>query len=192
MTVRKLKLSSRLPLLLDEAATVIIFVSSMLHHTKLRRDKEKALWAHMLAIGDDMLQNIRTNPSKYIKPKRLTLNSEPSMSHDEVRDFARQPMPNILSTATAVTAEILTKMSAHILCAPQTTSFITSEHPCVIFDPDPNMQLLALGSKSIEIIFPISPQLMVIFFWMLPIEQFQYMEINESEEEVDVILLFIN
>jgi len=73
MTVRKLKLSPRLRLSLDEAATVIIFVSSMLHRTKLRRDKEKASWGHMLAIGDDMLQNIRTNPSKYIKRKRLKI-----------------------------------------------------------------------------------------------------------------------
>ena len=180
LKIRKLKLNNRMPLSLEEVSTVIIFVASMLHRTKLRRDNEKALWSHMLAVADDAAQYLQSTPSKYIKPKKPVLNNEPSMSHDEVREFAQQPMPNMLPTATAITSDILTKMSAHILCAPNSASFITSDHPCVVFDTNPNTRLLALGSPSIEIIFPISPRLMVIFFWMTPIERFKYMEVDEA------------
>jgi hypothetical protein len=183
-SLRRNKLDSMQDLTLEDISKIIVFVSIMLHRTKLRRDNEDRQWKHILKIMDDMAETIKKNPKNAFRPLQPS-NPDNSMSHDTVRKIANEPIQSILMTAARVTGEILSRMNMHIICAPENSHFITSDHPCVVFDPVLNGKLTALGSPSIEVTFPISPKQMVIFFWGDRTEPPEYAYTQANENVVD-------
>lgn len=184
ITLRRKKLDSLKDLIFEDIINIVIFISIMLHRTKLRRDHEKRQWGHALKIMDDMAERIKKNPSQSFIPPQ-SFNSGSSMSHEDVKKVASEPIQSVLLTASRATVDILIKMNMHVVCAPENSSFITSDHPCVIFDPLYSSKHIALGCPSIEITFPLSPKKMVIFFWGDRSKEPEYAYMKAEADVVD-------
>lgn len=169
----------------EDKGAIIVFISVMLHRTKLRRDNEKKQWEHVLAVMDDMAECIKKNPQKsYILSSNLSSHGD-SMSHSDVKKIASEPIQSVLLPASRATADILKMMNMHVLCAPEGSNFITSDHPCVLFDPFNRDAPIALGNPNIEFTFPLSPKQMVIFFWGNRGEPPEYRYAQVEEDVVD-------
>lgn len=173
LTLRRKKLASIQDLTNEDILKIITFVSTMMYRTKLRRDKEKQRWSHVLQVMDDLAEQMKINPVKPL-PHLQQPDSKYSLSHADVKKFAREPIQSALPLAAEVIANILIKMNMHILNTTNETSFITSDHPCIMFDPLFSSDYLALGCPSIEVSFPISPKQLVVFFWGNPNESREY------------------
>src|SRR3990167_196688 len=164
ISLRRHKLDSMQDLTLEDRSKIIIFVSTMLHRTKSRRDCEQARWGYALELMDDLAERIRENPSYTPLPRLDSADPNTRISNEDIRKTAKEPIQSILIPAAHVTAEILAKMDMHIVCAPEGFSFITSDNPGVIFDPLLSGEYHALGCPSIEVTLPISPKQLIIFF----------------------------
>ncbi len=168
----------------EEILEIIMFAATMMYRTKLHRNKEKALWDHVLEIMDDMAEKIKTNPTRHF-PQFQSSNFENSLSHEEVKKIAQEPIQSALPVATKVIAKILAQMNIYILCTENTPGFITSDNPCIMFDPLYSSKYLALGCPSIEITLPISPKQLIIFFWSDSNQPAEYAYTIPKDELVD-------
>ncbi len=170
---KKLKLNESISR--EDEIKIIIFISAMLHRTKLCEENEKDLWEHILKVTDNMKARSTNSRSSMLEPI-IKRDNEFVLTHEDVKRIAAQPLPNLLPSATNATIEILSKMNLYILTTTSVPGFITSDHPCVLFDP--TIEHVALGSPTVEVTFPISPQLGIFFTWR-HIQQ-KYIEITES------------
>lgn len=162
--VRRDKLESFQDLSVENISQIILFVATMMYRTKMRRNKEKEHWNYALKVMDDIAKKIKRNPIKPLSQPQSS-NFENYLSHEEVRKIAQEPIQNALPVAAKVVAEILAQMSIHILCTENTPGFITSDNPCIMFDPLYTSEYIGLGCPSIEVTLPISPKQLAIFFW---------------------------
>lgn len=162
--LRRNKLANIQDLSSEDMLEIIMFAATMMYRTKLRRNKEKAHWDYALGIMDDMAEKIKTNPPRP-RPQFQSTNFENSLSHEEVKKIAQEPIQSALPVAGKVIAEILAQMNIHILCTQNMPGFITSDNPCIMFDPLYSSEYLALGCPSIEVTLPISPKQLIILFW---------------------------
>lgn len=161
-------------------AIIILFISIMLHRTKLRRDNERKKWEYVLASMNNMTECNHTDllmsyfsdqDYSLIKNKLSAVKSQ--ISYDDVKRCIIEWVPTFMASISKMTADFLAGMNMHIACAPEGSSFITSDHPCVLFDPfvEGNrkytslaQEFYALGSPGIEVTIPISPKQMVVLF----------------------------
>lgn len=65
---------------------------------------------------------------------------------------------------------IIQKMNIAFLCSPDKIKhpFITSDDPCVLFNPDLQWQRFfgpGFGQKNVQLTVPLSPEIMVVFSW---------------------------
>lgn len=183
-STQKHKLSSNQKLTPEDISNIIAFVSVMSHRTKLPRDTEVDRWNYVLKVRDNMAECIKNPLHPPLSPLQL-ISRQCSMSHEVVKKIAKEPIASILITASRVRAEILTKMNMHIICAPENLDFITSDHPCVDFDPFYSSKHIALSCQSIEITLPISPKQMVIFFWGTRNQSPEYEYVLAKEKDVN-------
>ena len=131
---------------------------------------------------DDLAEHIKKNPKRALAvlPPSKT---EHSMTHEEVRKARVNNSEHIIAAARA-TGKILALMNMHIICAPENSFFITSDHPCIVFDPIHNKHI-ALGSPSVEVTLPISPKQAIIFLWADRTHQPEYSYTQATENVVD-------
>ncbi len=115
-----------------------------------------------------MAEKIKINPTKPLS-RFQSSNFQGSLSHEEIRKIAQEPIQSTLPAAAKVIAEILAQMNIHILCTEGNPGFITSDNPCIMFDPLYSSEYLALGCPSIEVTLPISPRQLIIFFGVIEI-----------------------
>jgi hypothetical protein len=182
--LRRNKLESFHDLSIKDISEIILFASTMMHRTKLRRNKEKKHWDYVLEVMDDMAEKIKINPIKPISQFQPSM-FQGSLSHGEVKKIAQEPIQNALPVAAKVTAEILAQMNIHILCTENTPGFITSDNPCIMFDPLYSSEYLGLGCPSIEVTLPISPKQLIIFFWGDRTQPCEYAYTLVKDEVVD-------
>ena len=85
--------------------------------------------------------------------------------------------------------DVLGKMNLAFLCADRHSSFIASDSPCVLFNPELQWQRLygpGLGQKHVEVSMPLSPEISVLFSWAnnvrgyLGIDQDKVHELNRT------------
>lgn len=97
--------------------------------------------------------------------------------------LTQYPLKNSLLNITFKVGQILTRMNWGILYTVNKVGFITSDAPCVLFNPEwqkcPSMMRTpGLCLPSIEITFPVTPQLMICLSWNNVFTHNQYIQIN--------------
>ena len=90
-----------------------------------------------------------------------------SISFEEAKDVAEHPLQNLLFPQIFATIPLLIKLDFCVLEADSQTGFITSDNPCVWYDPEgykrhPHYRAPALMYPSIEITMPISPKQLIL------------------------------
>lgn len=166
--IRDRKLKQRKPLTSDELTLLCTFVAAMDARTKVRRDHEAKHWSKTLEKMDKLSENMmRLKPEQ--RQRRIDLPpSSPSLTHEQVRHIASQPIQHFLGPWITTLSPLLAQMDIVVLGTNDPVGFITCDHPCIWFDPQaykrpPFYQTPALMYPTTEIRFPLSPQQIIVF-----------------------------
>ena len=169
-TVRRKKLDARQQITQREHFIVCAFCAAMHVRTRAQRDYFAAQWRDILDAMDRMAGWVQKAPQAALSSfGRSILTSEQgedlSLSHEDVRQIVQYPAQSLLPHGIRVEMPILARMNMAILCTDDRVGFITSDHPCLWFDPaSPNMPP-GLDSKTTEVILPLSPQQLLLLNW---------------------------
>lgn len=167
---RDKKIKERSALTDEERSVVYTFVAAMDARTKARRDHRASQWTEVLEKMERLKKKVDAmspeERKRYARPELPT--SGPSYGYEEVKQIAAKPIQNLLVAELAALASHLVQMEMVIIETNSTPGFITTDNPCVWFDPEackrpPAFQAPALMYPSTEIRLPLSPTQMLVF-----------------------------
>lgn len=174
-TIRDTKLKHRRTLEPADHLILCTFVAAMDARTKARREHTAKDWGKVVDLMDKMHEEAKTfTPEQREQARRrgeideIITEGAPTLSEEESRKVASQPMQEMLAPIITSLTPLLFMMDVVIVETCSSPGFITSDRPCVWFDPEahkrpPLYQTPALMFESTEIGLPISPQQMLIF-----------------------------
>lgn len=175
VNLRENKLKHHKPLDQQEHLALCTFVAAMDARTKARREHTSKEWGKVQELIDNMHERAKTfTPEEWeqvnqrAKFDKILAGNSPSMSEEEVRKIVAKPMQEMLGSIITALTPLLLMMDLVIVETNQSPGFITSDNPCIWFDPEaykrpPIFQVPALMFESTEIRLPLSPQQMLIF-----------------------------
>lgn len=169
--VRDERLIPRKPLTPQDRAALCAFIAASHSRTPARRDHLKKQWGQVVQLMDDMMESYKqASPDQRRTMRSISApanSREEGMTYDNVKRLAEQPLQASLDVMIQVETPLLFKLNLAILSTNSSPGFITSDSPCVWFDPQwykrpPFYQQPALIYKTTEITFPITPKLMIV------------------------------
>jgi hypothetical protein len=138
--LRRDKLSKQLPITEEEKLVLCMFMAAMYGRTKVYGDHAKRQWGKVVAMGQRMADWAKTATREELKGATRVWNelsgNGPSATFDDVKKELTQPYPTILTTLVTRVAPSLMKWPMLIIETSSTLGFITSDNPCVWFDPE--------------------------------------------------------
>lgn len=173
--LRKAKLGERLPLSPAERLYLCMFVTAMHGRTRAFAEHWRDNWGRVLERGEKMERAYAAaseeQRERMAATPRTPGGSEESSSVtlEEVRELAERPIQGMLSGTVMEVAPMLFKLPFVVLETSTAPGFITSDAPCVWFDPADYQTLRprfvgGLESPTIQITLPLSPKQMLIFY----------------------------
>jgi Protein of unknown function (DUF4238) len=166
--LRRDKIMGCEPLTDEDKATLCLFVATARFRTPRNRDHWKRQWGEAVELGDRIAENIESLSSEEKAAlQSVPPPSGPTISIEELRALAEQPLQRMLRAATTAETEILSYMTITIICTSNDAGFITSDAPVVWFDPQlykrpAFWRSLALGAETIEVTMPIAPSRLLL------------------------------
>lgn len=140
------------------------FMAAMQARTLKQRDHWQGQFKGVVEQGERMMESIRRmSPAERKRlPPSLGSGSSPRFSLAEVRSLAANPIPSLLYTAISGMGPLLYQMHLSIFCTTSDPGFITSDAPCVVFDPEARRRpfpfnATGLAFPTVEVTLPISP-----------------------------------
>lgn len=167
--IRRDKLDRGLSLTAEERAFVCMFVAAMYSRTKTYRQHLRSSWGRALEMMDkveEALKNAspeqRAQMQKALSPVGSPEDERNMMSKEEVVELVTNPLQNLLPSMVQGMVPHLVRIPSVVMVAPEGTSFITSNTPCVWFDKAEDERPRTgysggLLSPSLEITMPLSP-----------------------------------
>lgn len=165
--LRAKKLAFQRDLTIEERAILITFLSAMHVRTKSQLSHISDQWQRPLEMMDELAEKMKTATIE--EKKRMaslnvpsSSNDRGSFSHDQVRKMVDDPVGTMMIPALLTESKLLAKLDMAILTSKNDLGFITSDCPCVWYDPEaykrpPFYRAPALMYETIEITMPISP-----------------------------------
>lgn len=186
------KLTNRIELTPEEKVLLLLFVAAMNVRTTSQRDHMQKQWGEPLKMMDSLAEQI-SEMTKEEKAKSATIQPlssssySESLSHEQVRNLATKPLQHTMFTMMMKQTDILSQMYMAIIGVNISPGFITSDSPCVWFNPEGYKRPLfyrsvGLANKKIEITLPVSPKQAILISWNKKYDG--YKELN-SEQFVD-------
>jgi hypothetical protein len=171
--LRKNKLSKQKPLTSKDFLLLCMFTAAMFGRTKQYKENWSSQWQQVLDFGERIESEYKEASPENRKRIASALNSnhfdeEESLSLDDVRELVKNPITSTLSSIVTGIAPILFEMPSIILCIDNKERFITSDSPCVWFDPASFQAPTPRGAGGLisptnEITLPLSPNQMIVF-----------------------------
>jgi hypothetical protein len=163
--LRKNKLDRRLQLSLREELLLCTFVAAMYGRTKAHKVHWSQQLQKVLDLGEHMQRSIdAASPEERIRMTNALSNGgvdgENSITLEALRKMVDQPIQQSLLSVVMEITPLLFKIPFLILYAPKNLEFLTSDTPCVWFEPT---GAGGLSSPDIEITLPLSPRQMLLF-----------------------------
>jgi Protein of unknown function (DUF4238) len=165
--LRREKLSRHLPLSPEERLYLCMFVATMHGRTKAYAEHLSGTWNKALEMGEKVQQAmLRASDEQRASLARALSSPEsgqsPGFTMDEVCKFVEQPLQEWLPGFVTGEAPLLFERQFMILETSVAPGFITSDAPCVWFDPADYQRPRprsagGLASPTIEITLPLSP-----------------------------------
>lgn len=147
---------------------VTAFVAAMYLRTPTMRDHWAGQLQGLVDKADDMAEWAKTaSPEQLRAMSSMPSSDGQRISLEEMRAAARNPLQTVLLPQLRTLTSELLRMDAAVLTVTGDSRFITSDFPCVWFDPEaykrpPFYRSPALIYPSIEIMLPISPVQMLM------------------------------
>lgn len=163
----------RHPLAPEDQLVLRAFMAAAFVRTRMQRDHWREQWRGVL----EDVELIKQAAERATPAERKAMGSVlppggrgPTMGIEEVRALAEQPLQRTLATAIDTQLRIMAGMNVAILCTDDDPGFITSDAPCVWFDPEWHKKPLffrapGLATKTIEITLPIAPDRLALLTW---------------------------
>lgn len=164
-SIRDNKLVSQQKLSFEERCYLLIFVAAMHNRTVAIKEHLSSEWGKVVELGKMVKQayeNGTTSEKKAFESVGSFLGDGPSFTLDEIEKFQQEPMQTMMMPRINAEYNLYTKMHLSILNTDDEVGFITSDNPCVWFDPEaykrpPVYRSVGLGSRTVEVTLPISP-----------------------------------
>lgn len=170
-SIRDNKISRRLNLTLEDKYYVIAFIAAIHNRTVATKEQISEQWGNVLELGRLIKQNYEEATPEQRKAIEsigsLRNKGGASYSLDQVEKFHQEPMQTQLIPRINAEFSCYLEMHMSILDTDNEVGFITSDDPCVWFDPDaykrpPFYRSVGLGYKKVEVTLPISPMQAII------------------------------
>jgi hypothetical protein len=159
------KLEERKELTPVDVVTLLAFTVAMSFRTKAYRDFQQSQFKKIYGLADSVSKQFadgRPGPPTH----GATLPGH-SVSVSDIKTVAERPIQALLPIQMSATIPVVTSMSLAIVEAEEAPGFITSDDPCIWFDPDayrraPMHREPSLMDTEIEVTLPISPRLTLL------------------------------
>lgn len=163
--VRNLTLRKRTMPEAEQKMWLLLFVTTAQFRTAANRDHWADQWSRLRTLGDELQQRIdraRPNELRRMGSALPPSSRQPGMSLDQVRALAEAPIQLMLPGVVRITLPVLSRMSMTILCTGDESPFVTSDTPCVWFDPEayrlpPLYRGPGLAVRTVEVTLPLTP-----------------------------------
>ena len=163
--IRRTKLGKLSSLDVVEHMKICAFVGAMKVRTPAMRDHHKKQWGEALEMMEDMKEWAQTaTVEEKIQASSISSGgSGKGFNYEQVKSMHENPLQETLLPMIGTMAHLLSKQDFAILYTSDKPGFITSDEPCVWYDPEaykrpPMFRSPGLWSKTLEIILPISPE----------------------------------
>lgn len=172
--LRRNKLDKRLPLTSEERLYLCMFAAAMHGRTKAFAAHTSGQWGKTLELGEKMERAWEIASEEQRAQMAAASQTPPgdeerdSLTMEEVREIVEQPIQSMLTEIVMAQAPLLFETPFAVLETSATPGFITSDAPCVWFDParyvlPPGSGAVGLVSPTIQITLPLSPEQMLMF-----------------------------
>jgi hypothetical protein len=171
--LRRGKLAKRLPLSDVDVLHLCMFAASMLARTKGHAAHTSGQWRRVLEMGEKMEQAMaKASPEQRARMAKASRtpgsDEENRLSMEDVQRMVDQPTQEMLPATVTGVSPMLLEIPFVIAETLEAPGFITSDDPCVWFDPanyldPPPRDAGGLLSPTIEIALPLSPNHMLYF-----------------------------
>jgi hypothetical protein len=169
--LRARKLNRKQQLTPQEHLVLCMFVAAMFARTKAYAKHQSSQWQRALDLAE-RIQSAMDNATPEERKRMQAALSSPhtdkdkSLSMDEVEELVENPIQSMLSANVVQTTPLLYKRPFLVLETSDSTGFITSDDPCVWFDPASYQNPRPFGaggliSPTLEITLPLSPNQML-------------------------------
>ena len=165
--IRNKKFNFRRKINQEEHFLICVFIAALHARTRSQLDHISDQWRKPLKIADDLAERMKTatEEQKRSMARMSSLGSSDkrdSFTHEQVREMVENPVGTMLLPMIRTEAPLLAKLDFAILYTDAKQGFITTDSPCVWFDPEaykrpPFYRGPALMYETIEITVPISP-----------------------------------
>jgi hypothetical protein len=169
--VRRQKLEPYVPITHEDRLWINGYMSAQLVRTPLFRDHHAKQWADVVKTGEEIEAEARKCIAAGKTPPVSGIGqASKSITLDEAHALRDHPLLLIAPGALVGLATIFSRMSLAILCTRDRVGFITSDAPCVAFDPEwhtrpPMFQGTEFRSPTVEVTLPISPGRLALLSW---------------------------
>lgn len=130
------------------------------------------MWGDVLDTMDQMERAMRAKSPKERAAlgRAMSMGSTggTSLSHDDVRRLATKPLQHAMMPQIETQASLLFQMDIAIISTDDDIGFITTDAPCVWFDPEARSRpfpynSVGLGFPPVEVTLPVSPTQCLMF-----------------------------
>jgi hypothetical protein len=167
--IRRARIDNREPLNTEEKVWFCGFVAAMHFRTRAQRNAFRQQWGHAVGVAEDAQQALDAMTpeqlQQYRPPRCVGETRGPSLTINDVKKLADQPIQSMLPTIIEEDLRVLARMNLVIFTTEDDIGFITSDHPCVWFDPNRGRRPPMLESRTIEVFMPVSPNSLALLCW---------------------------
>ncbi|MET3109423.1 hypothetical protein AAKU58_004275 [Oxalobacteraceae bacterium GrIS 1.18] len=152
----------------EQMAWLFAFVATAQMRTQANRDHHRQQWSNIRKMMEESQAAYdNASPSKKRAFERMThvpsSSSDSGMTLEQVRDIEEYPLQFVIGNSINTVTRVFARMNVAVLCTEDPIGFITSDHPCIWYDPEayklpPFYRGPGLGVKTIEVTLPISPK----------------------------------
>jgi hypothetical protein len=158
----------------EEAGWLLAFAAAALARTPAMRTHQQEQFGAMLRMAEDIKASFERMPSEEKRVRMASLAHIPSgkgapLDMERLRRTAEKPLQEIMSIMIAAQLKAFAQVNVKlgILCHDFDPGFVTSDAPCVWFDPatigaPPLYRGVGLASPTTEVTLPITPKRMLI------------------------------
>lgn len=152
----------------DERLNLCAFTAAMRSRTRSQRDHMRKEWGRILEKSTAIIQNMKGRPHTSAPAPTSFSKERRGFTQSDVEKLAKEPLQHMLDVMISKESAGLYILSMVIFEAEKGSMFITSDSPCVWFDPEahkrhPFYQAPALVWPSLEVTLPISPKHALFF-----------------------------
>ena len=156
----------------EERVLLCAFMAAMHVRSRVHRDHLREEWGRVLLGMQAWTESFdRMTPEERQKlPNLISDPNAPTLSINDIEQMAERPMQVALVPMIEVELQFMAQMNLTILHTSMDPGFITSDAPCVFFDPDVHRRPFPLNSigflyRSLEVTMALSPQFAALLSW---------------------------